>query len=48
MFRELTGIKIEQIVILVSSEKNTRTEFIKNPNDYLDMLEQRISQYYSS
>jgi len=48
MFRELTGIKIDQIVILVSSEKNTRTEFIKNPNDYLDILEKRISQYYSS
>jgi genome maintenance exonuclease 1 len=29
MFRELTGIKIEQIVILVSSEKNTRTESIR-------------------
>jgi genome maintenance exonuclease 1 len=47
-FRELTGIKIEQIVILVSSEKNTRMEFVKNPDDYLDALENRISQYYSS
>ncbi|MBA4454158.1 MAG: PD-(D/E)XK nuclease family protein [Nitrosopumilaceae archaeon] len=48
MFRELTGIKIEQIVILVSSEKNTRMEFVKNPNDYLDALDTRVSQYYSS
>ncbi len=48
MFRELTGIKIEQIVILVSSEKNTRMEFVKNPDEYLDALENRISQYYSS
>ncbi len=47
MFKELTGIKVEQIVILVSSEKNTRMEFIKNPDDYLDLLEQRIDQYYS-
>ncbi len=47
MFKELTGIKVEQIVILVSSEKNTRMEFIKNPDDYLDLLEQRINQYYS-
>ena len=47
MFKELTGIKIEQIVILVSSEKNTRMEFIKNPNDYLDLLEKRINQFYS-
>ena len=48
MFRELTGIKIEQIVILVSSEKNTRTEFVKKPHDYLDALENRVSQYYSA
>ena len=47
MFKELTGIKVEQIVILVSSEKNTRMEFIKNPDDYLDLLEQRVDQYYS-
>jgi genome maintenance exonuclease 1 len=47
MFKELTGIKVKQIVILVSSEKNTRMEFIKNPDDYLELLEQRIDQYYS-
>jgi len=47
MFKELTGIKVDQIVILVSSEKNTRMEFLKNPDDYLDLLEQRIEQYYS-
>jgi len=47
MFKELTGIKVEQVVILVSSEKNTRMEFMKNPDDYLDLLEQRITQFYS-
>jgi len=47
MFKELTGIKVEQIVILVSSEKNTRMEFIKNPIDYIDLLEKRITQFYS-
>ena len=47
MFKELTGIKVEQIVILVSSEKNTRMEFMKNPDDYLSLLEQRIDQFYS-
>jgi len=35
------------LVILVSSEKNTRMEFIKNPIDYLDLLEKRITQFYS-
>jgi genome maintenance exonuclease 1 len=47
MFKELTGIKVEQIVILVSSEKNTRMEFMKNPDDYLSLLEKRIDQFYS-
>ena len=47
MFKELTGIKIEQIVILVSSEKNTRMEFMKKPDEYLDLLEQRLDQYYT-
>jgi len=47
MFRELTGIKVDQIVILVSSEKNTRMEFIKNPDNYHDLLVQRIDQFYS-
>ncbi|MDH3617984.1 MAG: PD-(D/E)XK nuclease family protein [Nitrosopumilus sp.] len=47
MFKELTGIKVEQIVILVSSEKNTRMEFVKNPDDYLSLLERRIDQFYS-
>ena len=30
MFQEVTGMKINQVVILVSSEKNTKQEFIKN------------------
>ena len=30
MFQEVTDRKINQVVILVSSEKNTRQEFIKN------------------
>ncbi|MFQ5440663.1 MAG: PD-(D/E)XK nuclease family protein [Nitrosopumilaceae archaeon] len=47
MFKELTGIKVDQIVILVSSEKNTREEFIKNPVDYQGLLEDRITQFYS-
>ena len=47
MFKELTGINVDQIVILVSSEKNTRMEFIKNPTDYLDLLDERINLFYS-
>ena len=46
MFAELTGIKVKQIVILVSSEKNTRMEFVKNAEDYKDLLAQRLNQFY--
>jgi genome maintenance exonuclease 1 len=46
MFKELTGIEIKQVVILVSSEKNSRMEFVKNTEDYKELLTQRLNQYY--
>ncbi len=46
MFKELTGIEINQVVILVSSEKNTRMEFVKKVDDYKDLLTQRLNQFY--
>ena len=46
MFQEVTGEKINQIVILVSSEKNTRQEFIKTCDDYLDSMTERVDNYY--
>ena len=46
MFKELTGIEAKQVVILVSSEKNARMEFVKNTEDYKDLLTQRLNQYY--
>jgi len=46
MFQEVTGRKINQVVILVSSEKNTRQEFIKTCDDYLESLNERIEKYY--
>lgn len=46
MFQEVTGEKINQVVILVSSEKNTRQEFIKTCDDYLDSMTERIDNYY--
>ena len=46
MFKELTGIEIKQVVILVSSEKNSRMEFVKNTSDYKERLTQRLNQYY--
>lgn len=46
MFHEVTGRKINQVVILVSSEKNTRQEFIKSCDDYIEPLHERIEKYY--
>ena len=46
MFKELTGIEVKQVVILVSSEKNTRMEFVKNTEEYKDLLTQRLNQFY--
>jgi len=46
MFQELTGIEVKKVVILVSSEKNTRMEFVKDTKDYKDQLVQRLNQYY--
>lgn len=46
MFHEVTGRKINQVVILVSSEKNTRQEFIKSCDDYIEPLNERIEKYY--
>jgi genome maintenance exonuclease 1 len=42
----VTGVKINQIVILVSSEKNSRQEFIKTCDDYVEPMAQRIEKYY--
>jgi genome maintenance exonuclease 1 len=46
MFHEVTGQKINQVVILVSSEKNTRQEFIKLCDEYVEPMAERIEQYY--
>ena len=46
MFQETTGQKIEQVVILVSSEENTRQEFVKSCDDYIEPMNERIEKYY--
>ena len=46
MFQEVTGQKINQVVILVSSEKNTRQEFVKPCADYVEPMAERIEKYY--
>jgi len=46
MFQEVTGHSINQVVILVSSEKNTRQEFIKTCDDYVEPMRERVEKYY--
>lgn len=48
MFEERTGIKTEQVVILVVTEDGTVQEFIKNKHDYLPMLEESMTEWSKS
>jgi len=45
MFSEITGVKIDQIVVLVSTEDGHSQEFIRSPLDYVDQLKERIEMY---
>ena len=47
MWKEATGNAIQQSVILVSSEQNTRQEFVVDPADYYDSLDERLLKYDS-
>ena len=47
MWKEQMGESVDQIVILISSEKTQREAFIKKPVDYIDELTDRINQYHS-
>ncbi len=48
MWEELTQIPINQIVILISGEDNTVSEFVKDPKTYKDELLQTLQKYYST
>ena len=45
MYHEMTGRKIDQMVVLVSSERNTKQEFIVKREDYEKILDKRLSLY---
>lgn len=45
MYHEMTGQKIEQLVIIISGEKHTIQDFTKKVNDYVEPLLERINQY---
>ena len=45
MWEELTGIKVTQIVILITGEDGSREEYIRNRDDYVEELEEVIAKY---
>ena len=45
MYEERSSIKVSQIVILVSVEHGATQEFIKDPNDYKDLLYSKLKMY---
>lgn len=45
MWHELTGKKIEQIVILISGKDGSVDEFVRNPSDYHDAIDQKLKKF---
>lgn len=45
MYQEITGKKVDQIVVVVASETGTLQEFRKKPIDYVDGLMKSIKMY---
>ena len=45
MYQYLTSVRIDQIVILISGEDGTVSEFIKDTRDYSNILDQRLLEF---
>jgi len=45
MYDYLTNVNIDQIVILISGEDGTVSEFVKDVNRYRDILDQRLHDF---
>ncbi len=45
MYYHLTNVKIDQIVILISGEDGSVSEFVKDTRDYSGILDQRLLQF---
>ena len=45
MYYYLTSVKIDQVVILISGEDGSVSEFVKETNQYRDILDQRLLQF---
>ena len=45
MYEERSGIKVEQIVTLITCQTGDTQVFVKNPDDYVPLLKDYISEY---
>ena len=45
MYEERSGIKVEQIVTLITCQTGDTQVFIKNPDDYVPLLKDYIAEY---
>lgn len=47
MWEELTGERVDRIVIMITCEDGYIQEYVKNPSNYTEALHSRIKKYYS-
>ncbi len=47
MWQEMYDVKIEQVVIIISSEDGASQTFIETPIDYVKSLKGAIDNYYN-
>lgn len=45
MFQKRQGIKVEQVVLLISNEQNSRQEFKRDPRDFFQEFLKRLTLY---
>lgn len=48
MFEHLTGIKVEQIVVLIANEEGKPQIFVREKDKYINRLNQLIENYYNN
>ena len=47
MFEERTGVPVPRVVVLVSTERDTRAEHVREAADFYGELDARLCQYYA-
>jgi len=45
MYEEMTGDKVDQIVILISADDDTVMAYVEDKNDYIEQLKMVIEDY---